>query len=99
MNSTSGIESALVRGSLMGINGVSQPKPSPMARNLFLLSSLALIAGCTSPTEPPSSSGVEDFAPSGPALNAPVTTVPAAPATPAAVPASGKLPLGPRRLK
>jgi len=71
-----------------------------MARNLFLLSSLALIAGCTSPTEPPSASGIED-------LNTPVvvpaTPAPAAPAAPAAtptsVPASGKLPLGPRRLK
>jgi hypothetical protein len=70
-----------------------------MARNLFLLSSLALIAGCTSPTEPPSSSGVEDFAPSGPSLNAPVTTAPAAPAAPSTVPARGKLPLGEVRRK
>jgi hypothetical protein len=69
-----------------------------MARNLFLLASLALIAGCASPTEPPSASGIEDLAPSGPSLNA--APAPAAPAaTPSSVPASGKLPLGTVRRK
>jgi uncharacterized lipoprotein YajG len=82
----------------MVIKGTSNLNPHPMARNLFLLAALALLAGCTTPTEPPSTSGLED-------LNAPAV-VPAAPlapeapaATPAAVPAKGKLPLGPVRKK
>lgn len=68
-----------------------------MARNLFLLAGLALVAGCTSPTEPPSTSGIEDL--NAPAV-VPAAPAPAAPAaTPAAVPAKGKLPLGEVRRK
>lgn len=69
-----------------------------MARNLFLLAGLVLLAGCTSPTEPPSSSGVEDLAPA-PAAPAAATTPAAPAATPAAVPAKAKLPLGEVRRK
>jgi len=72
---------------------------NPMARNLFILSALALLAGCSSPALPPSSSGFES----------PVITSPGAPvapvagdkaaAAPAAVPAKKKLPLGTVRQK
>jgi hypothetical protein len=68
-----------------------------MARNLFLLAALALVAGCTSPTEPPSSSGIEDLTTPSVAPAAPAPATPAA--TPAAVPAKGKLPLGEVRRK
>ena len=45
-----------------------------MARNLFIVSTLALLAGCTSPELPPSSSGVEP-------LTITPTGTPVAPAT------------------
>lgn len=70
-----------------------------MARNLFILSTLAVLAGCASPQLPPSSSGVEPtiVTPTG----APANTggKAAEPTTPASVPASKKLPLGPVRQK
>jgi len=68
-----------------------------MARNLFLLAALALVAGCATPTEPPSASGIEDL--NAPAV-VPAAPAPAAPAaTPSSVPSSGKLPLGTVRRK
>ncbi len=71
-----------------------------MARNLFLLAGLITLAGCTSPTEPPSSSGVEDLnAPAVVPATPTVPATPAAPAAPASVPAKGKLPLGEVRRK
>lgn len=64
-----------------------------MARNLFLLTALAALAGCQTPSQPPSPSGLESAA----------VTSPVAPATvdaaPAAAPASKKLPLGTVRRK
>lgn len=64
-----------------------------MARNLFLIAALAVLAGCQTPSQPPSPSGLESA----------TVTAPAAPATvdaaPAAAPASNKLPLGPVRRK
>jgi uncharacterized lipoprotein YajG len=64
-----------------------------MARNLFLLTALVALAGCQTPSQPPSPSGVESA----------IVTAPAAPATvdaaPAAAPASKKLPLGTVRRK
>lgn len=81
----------------MAIKVASNLNPHPMARNLFLLAGLVLLAGCTTPTDAPSSSGIEDLAP---APAAPAAPAPAAPAAnPAAVPAKGKLPLGEVRRK
>ena len=71
---------------------------NPMARNLFILSALALLAGCSSPQLPPSSSGVET------AVITP-TGAPAAPSaadaktTPGSVEVKKKLPLGTVRHK
>lgn len=66
-----------------------------MARNLFILSLLAVLAGCASPQLPPSSSGVEPTV----VTPAPVGGKAAEPTTPASVPAQKKLPLGPVRRK
>lgn len=71
---------------------------NPMARNLFILSSLALLAGCSSPQLPPSASGAESvvITPTG----TPATTPAADTATtPGAVPVRKKLPLGTVRQK
>ena len=66
-----------------------------MARNLFLVTALAALAGCQTPAQPPSPSGLESAA-----VTAPAVTTPAAVDTaPAAAPASKKLPLGPVRRK
>lgn len=65
-----------------------------MARNLFLLAFVAALAGCNTPSQPPSASGAEEALPP----IAPATVAPAAEA-PAAAPASKKLPLGPVRRK
>ena len=66
-----------------------------MARNLFILSTLAVLAGCASPQLPPSSSGIDTAV----ATSAPVGGKPAEPTAPATVPAKKKLPLGPVRQK
>lgn len=65
-----------------------------MARNLFLLAFVAALAGCNTPSQPPSASGAEEALPA-------VVTTPAAPVAeaPAPAPASKKLPLGPVRRK
>ena len=68
-----------------------------MARNLFILSALTLLAGCITPELPPSSSGAEAFVPSTVAPVGPVTTT--APTAPSEVPAKKKLPLGTVRQK
>jgi hypothetical protein len=64
-----------------------------MARNLFLLTALVALAGCQTPSQPPSPSGIESSTVTAPAV------VPAADTTPAAAPASNKLPLGTVRRK
>jgi len=69
-----------------------------MARNLFLIASLAALAGCQTPTQPPSPSGMDSGIVTAPAVTG-VTATPVAPATPASAPASGKLPLGNVRRK
>lgn len=80
----------------MGLGITEDTYLNPMARNLFILSALALLAGCSTPALPPSSSGFE---------TAPVVTTPAAPlppggaTAPSAVPAKKKLPLGTVRQK
>lgn len=66
-----------------------------MARNLFLLTALAALAGCQTPSQPPSPSGLESGAVDAPAVTAPA----AADIAPAAAPASKKLPLGTVRRK
>lgn len=68
-----------------------------MARNLFILSALVLLAGCSTPELPPSSSGSETFAPVPAAPTSPATAV--EPVTPSGVPAKKKLPLGTVRQK
>ncbi|HAZ66747.1 MAG TPA: hypothetical protein DCY41_08340 [Opitutae bacterium] len=69
-----------------------------MARNLFILSALTLLAGCSTPELPPSSSGAEAFVPStAVAPVGPVTTT--APTAPSGIPAKKKLPLGTVRQK
>ncbi len=69
-----------------------------MARNLFILSALVLLAGCSTPELPPSSSGSEAFVPStGVAPVAPATTT--QPVAPSGIPAKKKLPLGTVRQK
>ena len=65
-----------------------------MARNLFLIAALAALAGCQTPSQPPSPSGLENAA-----VTAPVVDAPATAATPADAPASKKLPLGRVRQK
>ncbi len=72
-----------------------------MARNLFILSALTLLAGCSTPELPPSSSGSEAYVPStGLAPVGPATaTAPAAPTAPSGIPAKKKLPLGTVRQK
>lgn len=81
----------------MGLAMNKDTYSNPMARNLFILSALALLAGCASPTLPPSASGVEPtvVTPTG----APSTGKAAEPTAPAAVPAKKKLPLGTVRQK
>lgn len=64
-----------------------------MARNLFLVTALATLAGCQTPSRPPSPSGLDT-----PAVTAPAVTAPAE-AVPAPAPASKKLPLGTVRRK
>lgn len=91
-----GVESALVRG--IGLGMKENTYLNPMARNLFILSALALLAGCSTPKLPPSASGIETtvITPTG---------TPVAPAvddskvTPGAVPVKKKLPLGTVRQK
>ena len=82
----------------MAIKGSSNLNPHPMARNLFLLAGLVLLAGCTTPTEPPSSSGGEDLAPAPAGAGAPGAGARAGPPA-GGVPAKGKLPLGEVRRK
>lgn len=65
-----------------------------MARNLFLITALAALAGCQTPSQPPSPSGLESAA-----VTAPAVTAADAPAAPADAPASKKLPLGNVRRK
>lgn len=83
----------------MGLGMTWDTYPNPMARNLFILSALALLAGCASPQLPPSSSGVEPtvITPSG----VPATPAPGGDAktAPTGVPAKKKLPLGTVRQK
>lgn len=65
----------------------------PMARNLFILSSLALLAGCSTPELPPSTSGAElaVITPTGVPI-APTTA--GSKTTPGTVEVKKKLPLG-----
>lgn len=65
-----------------------------MARNLFLTALVAALAGCNTPSQPPSASGNEEAIP----VYAPSPVTPASEA-PASVPASKRLPLGPVRQK
>jgi uncharacterized lipoprotein YajG len=68
-----------------------------MARNLFILSALILLAGCSTPELPPSSSGAEAFVPTTATPVGPVTTTDAT--APSGIPAKKKLPLGTVRQK
>ncbi len=77
----------------MGIKGDINPAPTSMARNLFLVTALAALAGCQTPSQPPSPSGLDTT------VTAPAVAPAAAPAAPADAPASKKLPLGNVRRK
>jgi hypothetical protein len=65
-----------------------------MARNLFLTVFVAALAGCNTPSQPPSASGNEEAIPVyAPSPVAPVSE------SPASVPTTKRLPLGPVRQK
>jgi uncharacterized lipoprotein YajG len=70
-----------------------------MARNLFILSALTLLAGCSTPELPPSSSGSEAYVPSTAVAPVGPATATAAPTAPSGIPAKKKLPLGTVRQK